>query len=87
METLLGMAPIVLLFVVFYFLLIRPQQKQQKKRQEMLSSLKKGNKVITIGGFYGIIKELREEDLTLKIGDNMDVRMTRLSIDRILEDE
>lgn len=86
MQTISGLLPIVVLFAVFYFLLIRPQQKQQKKRKEMLASLKKGDKVITIGGIYGTIKELRDTDLTLRIGDNMDIRMTRYSIDRVQEE-
>ena len=85
-QTITGLLPIVVLFAVFYFLLIRPQQKQQKKRKEMLASLKKGDKVITIGGIYGTIKELRDTDLTLRIGDNMDIRMTRYSIDRVQEE-
>jgi preprotein translocase subunit YajC len=86
LQTISGLLPIVVLFAVFYFLLIRPQQKQQKKRKEMLASLKKGDKVITIGGIYGTIKELRDTDLTLRIGDNMDIRMTRYSIDRVQEE-
>ncbi len=85
-QTITGLLPIVVLFAVFYFLLIRPQQKQQKKRKEMLASLKKGDKVITIGGVYGTIKELRDTDLTLRIGDNIDIRMTRYSVDKIQEE-
>jgi preprotein translocase subunit YajC len=86
MQTITGLLPIVVLFAVFYFLLIRPQQKQQKKRKEMLASLKKGDKIITIGGIYGTIKELRDTDLTLRIGDNLDIRMTRYSVDRVQEE-
>ena len=85
-QAITGLLPIVVLFAVFYFLLIRPQQKQQKKRKEMLASLKKGDKVITIGGIYGTIKELRDTDLTLRIGDNLDIRMTRYSVDRVQEE-
>jgi preprotein translocase subunit YajC len=85
-QTITGLLPIVVLFAVFYFLLIRPQQKQQKKRKEMLASLKKGDKIITIGGIYGTIKELRDTDLTLRIGDNLDIRMTRYSVDRVQEE-
>ncbi len=87
MENLASFAPIILLFVIFYFLLIRPQQKQQKKRQEMLGAINKGDKVVTIGGIYGTVKELREKDMILKVGDNMDIRMTRSSIDRVQEEE
>jgi len=79
--------PIILLFVIFYFMLIRPQQKQQKKRQEMLSNLKKGDRVITIGGIHGVIKELHEDVLTLRIADNVNIKFARGGIDRVIEEE
>ncbi len=80
--------PLIILFVVFYFLLIRPQQKHQKKRQELLRSLEKGNRVVTIGGIYGIIKEIDEDTLSLKIADNLNVKFARAAVDRVLgEDE
>ena len=75
------------MFVIFYFLLIRPQQKQQKKRQEMLSNLKKGDRVITIGGIHGVIKELHEDVLTLRIADNVNIKFARGGIDRVIEEE
>jgi preprotein translocase subunit YajC len=87
MEGLQSFLPIIVLFAVFYFLLIRPQQRQQKKRKEMLAALKKGDKVITIGGIYGTIKELRDTDLILRAGDNVDIRMTRYSVDRLQQEE
>ena len=79
--------PIILLFVIFYFLLIRPQQKQQKKRQELLSSLKKGDRVVTIGGIHGVIKELNDDVLTLRIADNVNIKFARGGIDRVIEAE
>ncbi len=87
MENLQSFLPIIVLFAVFYFLLIRPQQRQQKKRKEMLGALQKGDKVVTIGGIYGTIKELREKDMVLRVGDNVDMRMTRYSVDRQQEEE
>ncbi len=79
--------PLIILFVIFYFLLIRPQQKQQKKRQELLGSLKKGDRVVTIGGLHGVIKEIDENTLSLKIADNLNVKFARGAVDRILGDE
>jgi len=83
MEQLAGLLPIILLFVVFYFILIRPQQKQQKKRQEMLSKLEKGDRVVSIGGIHGVIKEIREDVLTLRIADNVNIKMSRQGIDHV----
>ncbi|NMA92890.1 MAG: preprotein translocase subunit YajC [Firmicutes bacterium] len=79
--------PIIILFVLFYFLFIRPQQKHQKKRQELLASLRKGDRVVTIGGIYGMIKELDEETVVLKIADNINVKFSRGAVDRLVGDE
>ena len=79
--------PLILLFVIFYFLLIRPQQKQQKKRQELLKSLQKGDRVVTIGGIHGVIKDIKEDVLTLRVADNVNVKFARGGIDRVVEDE
>ncbi|WP_054958155.1 preprotein translocase subunit YajC [Paenibacillus dakarensis] len=69
--------PFVLMFVIFYFLLIRPQQKKQKSRNAMLSALKKGDKVVTIGGLHGTIVEITDDVVVLKVND-----VTKLTFDR-----
>lgn len=69
--------PFVLMFVIFYFLLIRPQQKKQKTRNAMLSALKKGDKVVTIGGLHGTIVEITDDVVVLKVND-----VTKLTFDR-----
>lgn len=69
--------PLVLMFVVLYFLLIRPQQKRQKTRSMMLNSLKKGDKVVTIGGLHGTILELTDDTIVLRVND-----VTKLTFDR-----
>ena len=66
--------PLVLIFVVFYFLLIRPQQKRAKEHRAMLGALKKGDKVITSGGVYGIIENVGTNTVTLKIAENTKVK-------------
>ncbi len=86
-EALGPFVPLILLFVIFYFLLIRPQQKQQKKRQEMLKNLKKGDRVVTIGGLHGVIKEIDETMLSLRVADNLNLKFSRAAIDRVLEEE
>ena len=86
LNTLSGFLPIILLFVVFYFFLIRPQQTQQKRRREMLSSLSKGDRVITIGGIYGMIKEIKEDTLILRVADNVNIKIVRNGIERVLKD-
>jgi preprotein translocase subunit YajC len=87
LESLAGFLPIIVMFVIFYFLLIRPQQIQQKKRREMLASLKKGDRVVSIGGIYGMIKEIKDDTVVLRIADNVNIKIARAGIDRILVDE
>ncbi|URN92931.1 MAG: preprotein translocase subunit YajC [Candidatus Pristimantibacillus lignocellulolyticus] len=73
--TLIG--PFILMFVVFYFLLIRPQQKKQKTRNLMLSQVKKGDKIVTIGGLHGTIAEITDDVVVLRVNDT-----TKLTFDR-----
>lgn len=79
-----ALLPFVLMFAIFYFLLIRPQQKQQKARQAMLDGLKKGNKVITIGGFYAEITEVKEDTLTLRIAEKVEVKATKGAVNQVI---
>lgn len=76
----LQILPLILIFVIFYFLLIRPQQKKQKHHREMLESLKKGDKVITTGGIYGTIEYLSQSTVTLKVADNVKIKVSRNAI-------
>ena len=69
--------PLVLMFVVLYFLLIRPQQKRQKARNMMLGNLKKGDKVVTIGGLHGTILEITDDTVILRVND-----VTKLTFER-----
>ncbi|WP_060787734.1 preprotein translocase subunit YajC [Geobacillus zalihae] len=68
---------IVLFFVIFYFLFIRPQQKRQRAIQQMQANLKKGDKIVTIGGLHGIIDSVDEDKIIVRAGDG-----TRLTFDR-----
>lgn len=69
--------PIAFMFGVFYFLLIRPQRKQERARQDMLQALQKNDKVVTIGGIYGVVATVRSQDKTvvLKIDESGNVRV------------
>lgn len=76
-------APIALMVLIFYFLLYRPQKKAREERDAMLSSLKVGNRVITLGGIYGTITALTEEVVTLKIADKVEIQVARGSINGV----
>ncbi len=78
-----GMSSLVtmlLIGVIFYFLLIRPQRKQQKEQKERQESLKEGDKVVTIGGQYGIIREVLTDTVKVEIAPNVVVKFAKAAI-------
>ncbi|WP_353892629.1 preprotein translocase subunit YajC [Proteinivorax hydrogeniformans] len=85
MEFLQALMPFIVLIVVFYFFLIRPQQKQQKARQAMLSELKEGDKVITIGGIFGTLTEVKEDQIKIKIADKTEIKAQRFAVEKVVE--
>ena len=76
--------PILLMVVIFYFLLYRPQKKQQKARNELLNSLKKGQKIVTIGGIYGTINALTDDAIMLQIAEKVEIKLARSSVAQVL---
>jgi preprotein translocase subunit YajC len=76
----MGFFPILAIFAIMYFLMIRPQQKQRKETQRMLSELKKGDRVVTIGGVHGVVQSLREGSVILKVDEDCKIEFTRSAI-------
>lgn len=79
--------PIVAIGLVFYFLVIAPANKQRKKQQEMLSTLKKGDRVLTSGGIYGTIHGVEPDAVYLKIAENVRVKVARSAISSLVSGE
>lgn len=73
---------IVMLFVVMYFFMIRPQRKQQKELDNFRNSLAKGQKVVTAGGIYGVVKEINERDILMEVDGNVTLRVDKSAIMR-----
>jgi len=67
--------PIILLFVGMWFLIIAPQRKRQKAHEKMLSELKTGDEVITSGGIYGTITNVKDDRLVVRIADNTKIEL------------
>lgn len=82
-----SLLPLILIFAIFYFLLIRPQQKRQKQRNAMLADLKKGDKVVTIGGIHGTIHDITEERVTLKVSDTTKLVFERSAVNAVKNDD
>jgi preprotein translocase subunit YajC len=75
-------------FIVFYyFLFIRPQSKKRKDLQNMLNNLKKGDKVITIGGIHGKVSSTKENEVTLRVDANTEITFDRNAISRVVVDQ
>ena len=75
--------PFILIFVIMYFMVIRPQQKKGKEHQEMLRRLKKNDEVMTSGGIYGKVIDLKETVVTLEIAPNVRIRVHRPQISEV----
>lgn len=78
-SILTSLLPLVLIFVLFYFVLIRPQRKREKERQNMIREIKKGDKVITAGGIYGVVDSITDDTLIIKL-ENGSMRVNRDSV-------
>jgi preprotein translocase subunit YajC len=85
MQGVSTLIPLILMFVLFYFLLIRPQQKRQKAVQQMQSDLKKGDKIVTIGGLHGFIDSIDENKVVIKCGDGSRLTYERSAIREVTE--
>lgn len=73
--------PFVLIIVVFYFFMIRPQMKRQKELKKFREALKKGDKVITTGGIYGVVSEIKgDNSVVVEIADNVKVKIDKAAI-------
>ena len=74
-----------LIIVVFYFLMIRPQNKKQKETKKMLGSLRKGDRISTIGGMRGTVVSVKEDVVLLRVDDNTKIEFSKSAIAQVLE--
>lgn len=79
--------PGMMLLILWYFVLIRPQSRERKKREDLLGSIKKDDKVITIGGIIATVANVGDEDVTLKVDDGTRIKFRRSSIQEVVRKE
>jgi preprotein translocase subunit YajC len=77
--------PLFGMLAIFYFLLIRPQQKRQKQVQQMIAALKKGDRVLTTGGIYGTVLNVKEHIVVLKIADEVKIEVVKSAVGSVVE--
>ena len=71
---------LALIFVVMWLFMIRPQKKQQKELQNFRDALKKGDKVVTIGGIYGTVTEVKEDSVLIEVDNNVKIRVSKQAL-------
>lgn len=79
-QTLMSVVPFIAIIAIFYFFIIRPQNKKQKETQKMIDALKKGDKVVTIGGIHGVVSSTKEKTVILKVDENVKIEVNRAAI-------
>ena len=83
MSGIMTFLPFVAIIAIFYFLIIRPQNKKQKETQKMLSALKKGDRIVTIGGIHGVIQTVKESTVIVKVDDGIKLEFSRSAISTV----
>jgi preprotein translocase subunit YajC len=83
-SSIMGMLPLVLMFVVLYFIMIRPQMRKQKQHRTMIDALAKGDEIVTAGGLLGRVTALSEGQLGLQIAPGVEVQVQRSAVAQVL---
>ena len=78
-----SLLPFVLMFLVLYLFILRPQMKRQKNKQKMIDELRKGDVVVTSGGIHGIITNLKDDVIVLKIAENVRIELSRSAVSQV----
>ena len=82
-QMLFSYGPIVFMVLAIYFMLYKPQKQEQAKRQEMLSNLKIGDNVVTLGGIYGVITKIADNTLEIKIADSVEIKIAKTAVNKV----
>jgi preprotein translocase subunit YajC len=83
-DSLMGMLPLVLMFVVLYFVMIRPQMKKAKEHKAMIEALAKGDEVATAGGILGKVTKLGDSFIDIEVADGVEVHLQRSAVVQVL---
>ena len=77
--------PIILIFVIMYFLLFRPQMKRQKEQARLVSMLKTGDRVVTASGIHGMISNVKDRTVIVKVADNVKIEMEKSAVTNVVK--
>jgi preprotein translocase subunit YajC len=82
-----GFIPLILIVVMMYFVLLRPQMRRQKDQQRLVSALKTGDRVVTNAGIHGLISNVKDTTVIVKVADNVKIEMEKSAIANVLKPE
>ena len=85
-SSMLSFLPLILIFIVFWFMIIRPQKKQQDQRKAMIGALKRGDQIVTSGGLFATVKDVKADRVTATIADGVKVEISKASINAVVEE-
>lgn len=86
-SMLIQFMPIVLIFLVFWFMIIRPQKKQQDQRKAMLEAVKRGDKIVTSGGLFATVKDVKGDRIVATIAEGVKVEISKSAVSGIVTEE
>lgn len=79
--------PLIFIFVIMYFIMIRPQKKRQDEQKKLVAALKTGDRVVTGAGIHGLISNVKEATVMLKVADNVKIEIEKSAITNVLKTE
>ena len=82
---LLGMLPFVFIFVIMYYVMLRPQMRRQKEQAKLVSALKTGDRVVTASGIHGLISNVKETTVIVKVADNVKLEMEKTAVTNVVK--
>lgn len=77
--------PIILIFIIMYFVLFRPQMRRQKEQQKLVAALKTGDRVVTSSGIHGMITNVKDTTVTVKVADNVKLEMEKSAVTNVVK--
>jgi len=83
---LLSMLPFIFIFVIMYYVMLRPQMRRQKEQARLVSSLKTGDRVVTASGIHGLISNVKEKTVIVKVADNVKLEMEKTAVTNVMKE-
>ena len=78
--------PLIFIFIIMYFVMIRPQKKRQEQQQKLIANLKTGDRIVTNAGIHGLISNVKETTVLVKVADNVKIEIDKSAITNVLKE-